>query len=84
MAFGNVRLLRLVGSDTGVSTFTLDDGAFEGQKLTLIGGSDSEFVRINDGGNAALALVDRDLGHNDSLGLIWTSGVWVEVFFSNN
>ena len=51
--------------------------------LILRGSSDVNTVTINDNAGTALG-ANRVLGLNDTLSLVWSGSVWVEVGFVNN
>lgn len=73
------------GSVTGV---TIPNGSYTGQEITLIGSSDTNTVSFNVNGTtniaAASGFTTRTLGNYDVWRLIWFSGKWSEVAFSNN
>lgn len=60
-------------------------GVGSGHIFVLVGGSDTNTVTINDGGNMLLGAASRTLGLNDTLTLVYIDFQgWCEIAFSNN
>lgn len=85
-------LIRVAGSGGAVtltSTPTIADGS-DGQIVVIRGTDDTNTITIQDIGaiasNVDMGGVNRTLGANDYLGLLFNSdsGNWEEIFFKNN
>jgi len=79
-----LRVARVSGATAPV-TISLDDGVGDGQRIMLVGASNSRAVTLLDSGNLALAS-SRTLGAEDTLTLLWVQAAakWCEVEFSDN
>lgn len=66
------------------ATKAISDGKAQGDLLILEGTSDTNTITILNGANVKLGSINRVLGKEDTLTLIWNGNDWVEMDYANN